>query len=81
MNRYIVSYDIITDVLYILKNKEKANRTILDDDYVAVRKAGDHICGITIDGYKERHIDSSWKDTFITKYFPDFSIETLPSVT
>ena len=80
MNRYIVSYDKLTDVLYILKNREKANRTIFDDDYIAIRKANGHICGITIDGYKERHFDNSWKDDFVTKYFPDFDPKKLPIV-
>lgn len=81
MDNYIVSYDLITDVLYIITHEKlKATKTILDDDYIAIRKTENKICGITIDGYKDRHINLSWKDSFITKYFPDFNINTLPKV-
>ena len=77
MDKYIISYDDITDVLYITK-KIKASQTIIDDDFIAVRKNNNEICGITIDGYKNRHEDKSWKNDFITKYIPDFDLKILP---
>jgi len=78
MSKYTISYDNITDVLYIITKKIKATQIVLDDNFIAIRKKDDEICGITIDGYKHRHIDKSWKNDFITKYIPDFDLKILP---
>ena len=80
MSKYTISYDNITDVLYIITKKIKATQTILDDNFIAIRKNNNEICGITIDGYKNRHTDKSWKNDFITKYIPDFDLKILPSL-
>jgi len=80
MSKYIISYDNLADVLYIIVKKTKATKTILDDNFIAIRTNHDKLCGITIDGYKDRHVDHSWKDQFITKYIPDFNVNELPLV-
>ncbi len=80
MSNYTISYDTITDVLYIIITKTKATQTVFDDDFIAIRRANDKICSLTIDGYKNRHIDHSWKNSLITKYIPDFNLNTLPSI-
>lgn len=80
MSKYTISYDNLADVLYIIVKKTKATRIVLDDNYIAIRSVNDKICGITIDGYKDRHIDNSWEDNFITKYIPDFNLNELPAV-
>ncbi|RBQ32426.1 hypothetical protein CRU92_01590 [Arcobacter sp. FW59] len=81
MNKYVISYDSLTDVLYITKEKMKANITQMDDNFIAIRKLNDKICGITVDGYKSRRMDFSWNNSLITKYFPDFDIEKLSKIT
>lgn len=80
MSQYNISYDDFADVLYIIVKKAKATTTIMDDNFIAIRKIGNEICGITIDGYKDRHDDHSWKDTFITKYLDNFDLNELPKV-
>ena len=78
MNNYNISYDNLTDVLYIIIEKEKATKTTFDDNFIAIRKNDNKLCGITIDGYKDRHNDNSWENAFITKYIPDFDLSKLP---
>lgn len=63
-----ISYDSLTDVLYIILNKLKATRTVIDDNFLMIRMNDSELCGITIDGFKNRLMDGSWKNEFITKY-------------
>jgi len=80
MSKYTISYDNMADVLYIIVKKAKATQTILDDDYIAIRTIDNDLCGLTIDGFKDRHDDNSWKDIFITKYIADFNLDELPKI-
>ena len=78
---FIITYDDLADTLYISFNKQyKATNTFLDDNFVIVRKKEDKICGITIDGYKDRHIDKSWNDNLILKYLPNFELNSLRDI-
>ena len=78
-NNYI-TYDDKVDVLYISVNPIKATTTLFDEDFIAVRKSNNILCGLTIEGYAARHIDNSWRDTLITRYIPDFDLTELPQV-
>jgi uncharacterized protein YuzE len=81
LKNFIISYDDLADTLYIsLKRQDKATNTFLDDDFVIVRKKENEICGITIDGYKDRHEDKSWNDNLILKYLPSFEINSLRGI-
>ena len=80
MSNYKISYDDFADVLYIVVKKAKATTTIMDDNFIAIRKIGNDICGVTIDGYKDRHEDHTWKNSHITKYLPELDLSELPSV-
>ncbi len=81
IKNFIISYDDLADTLYIsLDKKYKATNTFLDDDFVIVRKKENKICGITIDGYKDRHFDKSWSDNLILKYLPSFELNSLREI-
>ena len=72
-----ISYDEFTDTLYISKDKPKKASSIIDENYIIVRKSENEICGITIDSFKIRHIDKSWNDNVILKYLPQFHLEDI----
>jgi len=80
MSNYKISYDVFADVLYIVVRKAKATTTIMDDNFIAIRKIGNDICGVTIDGYKDRHDDHTWNNSHITKYLPELDLSELPPI-
>ncbi len=78
---FIINYDELADTLYISLDKpNKATNTFLDDDYIIVRQIQNKICGITIDGFKDRHTDKVWNDNLILRYLPNFELETLQDI-
>lgn len=78
---FTILYDKITDTLYISLDKPKKASSFIDENYIIVRKENNQVCGITIDGYKERHDDKSWKDSLILEYLPSFRISDLSNLT
>ena len=74
---FTISYDELTDTLYISKDKPKKASSFIDENYIIVRKTDNQICGVTIDGFKNRKKDQSWKDDFILKYLPKFHLDDL----
>lgn len=77
-NNYRLSYDNLTDTLYVSVGYPSiANVSEVDDDFVCVRKNNCEIVGITVDGYLDRHQDGSWNDSLILRYIPDIKIEDI----
>jgi len=75
-----ILYDEFTDTLYISKDKPRKASSIIDENYIIVRKNDNEVCGITIDSFKIRHIEKSWNDNFILKYLPKFHLEDISSI-
>ncbi len=81
IKNFIIKYDDFADTLYISVDKqEKATNSFLDDNFIIVREKENKICGITIDGYKDRHEDKTWNDSFILNYLPNFDINILKNI-
>ena len=81
IKNFIINYDEFADTLYISLDKpSKATKTFLDDDYIIVRQIQNKICGITIDGFKDRHYEKVWSDNFILKYLPSFELKSLQGI-
>lgn len=75
---YRIAYDELTDTLYLSLGQPKtATESYLDENYILVRKIANKICGITIDGFLDRHEDNSWCDELITAYLPEFDTHIL----
>ncbi len=77
---FTISYDEFTDTLYISKDKPKKASSYIDENYIIVRKTNNQICGVTIDGFKNRKKDQSWNNNFILKYLPRFHLEDIQSI-
>ncbi len=74
---YELNYDTFVDILYIIKESQKADRTIFDCNYIAIRSYKNEIVGLTISGFKDRQKDKTWRDSFILDHFEDFDIHSL----
>lgn len=74
---FTISYDDFTDTLYISEGMPQKAKSVIDDNYILVRRCDDKICGITIDGFASRHKDDTWDDSLILKYLPTFIVEDL----
>jgi uncharacterized protein YuzE len=80
-NDLTASYDELADTLYLSRGVPKrVASSIVDENYVIVRKVDGVVCGITIDGFKDRHIDHSWRANFVSDYFPDVDIGKIESL-
>lgn len=81
-NGYRIAYDELADTLYLSVGQPRsATESYLDENYILVRKVENKICGITIDGFLDRHEDNSWRDELITAYLPEFDIHNLDGLT
>jgi len=75
---YCVSYDELTDTLYIaIGDPALADNFEFDDDYIYIRKDHDRVVGITIDGFMDRHSDGTWNNNLILKYMPNVKISDI----
>ncbi len=74
---FTILYDEFTDTLYISKDKPIKASSFIDENYIIVRKTDKEICGVTIDGFKNRKTDKSWNNHFILKYLPKFDLEDI----
>lgn len=80
-NNYRLSYDNLTDTLYIsVGSPSIANISEIDDDFVCIRKNDSEIVGVTVDGYLDRHQDGSWNDGLILRYIPNIKIEDIKKI-
>lgn len=75
-----ILYDEFTDTLYISKDKPKKASSFIDEKYILVRKSNNEVCGVTIDGFKDRQNDKSWDNIYILKYLPKFHLEDIYSI-
>ncbi len=77
-NGLSANYDNFADTLYIsLGSPKRVDTSCMDDNYVIVRKLGEKVIGITIDGFKDRHVDNSWNSSLVLSYFPDADISAI----
>ncbi len=74
---YKLDYDNFVDVLYIIKEKQTADKTTFDCNYIAIRSYEDKVIGLTISGFKDRQRDKTWRDSFILDYLKDFDVHLL----
>lgn len=78
IDNYCVSYDELTDTLYIaISSSIIADNFEFDDDYIYVRRTQNQVISVTIDGFMNRHHDGTWNNNLILKYLPNVKISEI----
>lgn len=81
-----ISYDELSDTLYINTGRPQMASSELNDDFIIIRRvprsAGKNgtISGLTIMDYLLRKEENVWKDSLIKEFFPDFNMMYLKDI-